>query len=246
MRNTILIILSILSLQIVAQEKITFKATDGLEITASTYFTNPKTAPLILLFHQAGWSRGEYNEIAPKLNKLGFNCIAVDLRSGGEVNGVINETNKRALLENKGTTYVDALIDINSAIDYATLNHKEAKKIIIWGSSYSAGLVLKVAGDRKDADAALAFSPAEYYEKLGKPADWIAQSAKNIKVPVFITSAKLEKKKWWTISEQIPSKDLAYYMPQKMGKHGSRALWSEFSCSEDYWKSVTEFLEVIK
>ena len=246
MKKSILIIFSVLSLQLVAQEKNSFKASDGLEITASTYFSHPKTAPLILLFHQAGWSRGEYNEIAPQLNELGFNCIAVDLRSGGEVNGVINETSKRAILENKGTTYVDALVDINSAIDYVKLNHKEAKKIIIWGSSYSAGLVLKVAGDRKDVDAALAFSPAEYYEKLGKPADWIAQSAKNIKVSVFITSTKLEKNKWWAISEQIPSKYLAYYMPQKMGKHGSRALWSKFSCSDDYWKSVKEFLEVIK
>lgn len=246
MKNIILFLFAILTFQLKAQQIKTFKASDGLEITASLYMDNPKTAPLILLFHQAGWSRGEYNEIAPKLNKLGFNCIAVDLRSGGEVNGIINETNKRALLENKGTSYVDALVDINSAIDYAKLNHKEASKLIIWGSSYSAGLVLKVTGDRKDVNAALAFSPAEYYYKLGRPKDWVTKSAKNIKVPVFITSTKLEKNKWWSIAEVIPSSNKAYFLPTKLGKHGSRALWNKYSDSQEYWTAVKEFLDIIK
>jgi len=74
-------------------ETITFPSKDGLTITADTYITNPDNkTPFIVLFHQAGWSRGEYNEIAPKLNKLGFNCMAVDQRSGGSVNGIQNET----------------------------------------------------------------------------------------------------------------------------------------------------------
>jgi dienelactone hydrolase len=246
MKNSILIFLSILTFQLFSQEKITFKASDGLEITASLYITNPETSPLILLFHQAGWSRGEYNEIAPKLNKLGFNCIAIDQRSGGEVNGIINETYKRALLENKGTSYVDALVDLNSAINYARSNYKKAKKLIIWGSSYSAGLVLKIAGDRKDVDAVLAFSPGEYFAKLGRADDWIKKSAKNITIPTFITSAKLEKKKWWEIAEVIPASNKAYFLPTKLGKHGSRALWNKFSDSKEYWKAVEEFLEVIK
>ena len=45
-----------------------------------------------VLFHQAKYSRGEYFEVAPKLNKMGFNCLAVDLRSGGEINGIPNKT----------------------------------------------------------------------------------------------------------------------------------------------------------
>jgi hypothetical protein len=82
MKNLILILLITFSVQIKAQEKVSFKSSDGLEITADKYFTDSESAPLILLFHQAGWSRGEYNESAPKLNKLGFNCIAFAQRSG--------------------------------------------------------------------------------------------------------------------------------------------------------------------
>jgi len=56
---------------------------DDIKIITDSYIISedPKT-PVIVLFHQAGWSRGEYLEIAPKLNHLGFNCVAVDLRSG--------------------------------------------------------------------------------------------------------------------------------------------------------------------
>jgi len=246
MKNILTATFLLILFQVSAQKKITFKASDGLEVTADLYIENTDKAPLILLFHQAGWSRGEYKEIAPKLNKLGFNCIAFDQRSGEEVNGVINETYKRATEQKKGTNYVDALVDINSAIDYAKSKYKNAKKIIIWGSSYSAGLVLKVTGDREDVDAALAFSPGEYYNKMGKPKDWIRQSAKNISVPVFITSMKLEKKKWMPIANVIPSNNRAYFLPEKLGKHGSRALWSEFSDHKAYWKAVEEFLDVIK
>lgn len=245
MKNTLLILFIAFMFQAIAQEKITFKASDGLEITADLYMENPENSPLILLFHQAGWSRGEYKEIAPKLNKIGYNCIAIDQRSGGEINNVMNETSKRALLENKGTTYVDALVDLNSTIDYAKKMYPKASKLIIWGSSYSAGLVLKIAGERKDIDAALAFSPGEYYKKLGKPEDWVTQSAKNIKIPVFITSAKMERKDWWSIAEVIPAENKAYFLPTKLGKHGSRALWEKYTDHKEYWKAVKEFLEVL-
>jgi len=245
MKNVFTFLAFVIVLQVFGQKTTTFKATDGLEITADLYIANPVNSPLIILFHQAGWSRGEYKEIAPKLNKLGYNCIAIDQRSGETVNDIANETYKRAIEQNKGTTYVDAYVDINSAIDYAKANYKKAKKLIIWGSSYSAGLVIKAASERKDVDAVIAFSPGEYYSKLGKPKDWIQSTAKKITVPVWITSMKLEKKKWWDIAAEIPASNRAYFLPTKIGKHGSRALWKEFSDSAEYWKAVEEFLDVI-
>jgi len=67
---------------------ITFPSHEGVTITADLYITNEdKNIPFIVLFHQAGFSRGEYREIAPKLNKLGFNCMAIDQRSGDGVIG---------------------------------------------------------------------------------------------------------------------------------------------------------------
>ena len=242
---TLIICLLLLAFQGFSQKTITFKSLDKLEITADTYFTNPNDSPIIILFHQAGWSRGEYLEIAPKLNHLGFNCLAIDQRSGGEINEIANETYRRAVKQNLGTNYIDAEIDIVASIEFVKKTYPQSKKVIIWGSSYSAALVIKIAGDRNDLSAVLAFAPGEYFEDLGKPSDYVTQSAKNITIPIFITSAKEEKSNWWKIYEVIPSIGKDYFLPETKGQHGSRALWEKFPEHNNYWEAVTKFLKRI-
>ena len=46
-----------------AFKKIVFNSEDGLEITADLYLKNDESTPFIVLCHQAGGSRGEYQEI---------------------------------------------------------------------------------------------------------------------------------------------------------------------------------------
>ena len=225
---------------------IEFKAADGLTLSADLYAPHAKEAPFIVLFHQAGWSRGEYKEIAPKLNAMGFNCMAVDQRSGGKINGVVNQTNLRAKKLKKGTSYVDAMADVEAAIAYVKEKQKP-KKLIIWGSSYSSALVLRYAGTHPGAvDGVLSFAPGEYFEKLGQSKTWIQDAAKDIEVPVFITSAKAEKSNWANIYNSIKSKDKSSFLPTGDGQHGSRALWKKFPDHKNYWEAVTTFLKRFK
>lgn len=224
------------------REIVRFKSMDGLEVVGDLYMKHPATAPLIILFHQANYSRGEYIEIAPKLNGMGYNCLAVDLRSGGSVNDIQNITRQNAMKAMKETQYVDALPDMIAAIEYAEKNLAEGK-LIIWGSSYSAALALKLAGDMKEqVDAVLAFSPGEYFASQGKPRDYITSGAVNINQPAFITSGRDEKNNWWGIYVSIPSDEKQYYLPESAGNHGSRALWAKYPDSTGYWKAVSEFL----
>lgn len=226
-----------------ATKNVVFPSIDSLPITADLYMSHPQNAPFILLFHRAGWSRGEYLEIAPRLNKMGFNCMAVDLRSGGEVNNTVNLTASKALEEKKTTGYLDAIQDINAAIDFARKNFAKGK-LMLWGSSYSASLVLKIAGEYQHnvVDGVLAFSPGEYFVKFGKPANFIANSASNIKCPVFITSAKAERRRWMRIFNMIMRKDVSTYVPIEKGFHGSMALWKSSEGHRGYWLAVGKFL----
>jgi len=228
---------------VAGNNSLVFKSSDGLLISADRYA--PHTAentPLIVLFHQAGASRGEYNEIAPRLNKLGFNCIAVDLRSGEYSRGKDNETAIRASQQNLSTNYADALPDIIASLKYARKNYPHSK-IIAWGSSYSAALVLKVAGDFPQlVDGVLAFSPGEYFHHLGKSKTWIRNSAKNIKAPTFITSAKNEATDWAPLFDVIDARHKQGFIPETAGKHGSKALWKKQADSEAYWQAVITFL----
>lgn len=196
---------------------------------------------MIVLFHQAGYSRGEYRPIAPRLNQLGFNAIAVDARSGEAVNGVGNETAASACEGGKPTTYLDAQADLRAAV--AEARKRSQGKLIIWGSSYSSSLVL-VLGEELHADGVLAFSPGEYFDDLGKSKTWVADSAKSLTMPVFITSAKSEIGEWKPIAAGIAK--VTGFEPTTDGHHGSSTLWPTQPDNAAYWTAVTEFLATLK
>jgi pimeloyl-ACP methyl ester carboxylesterase len=142
--------------------------------------------------------------------------------------------------------YSDALPDVIAALQFARKHYPDSK-VIAWGSSYSASLVLKASGEHPElADAVLAFSPGEYFSHLGQSNTWIRDAARQIKVPVFIASAKDEAEKWQAIYDAIPAPEKMYFLPATPGRHGSRALWEKYDDSPAYWDAVTAFLEKFK
>ncbi|NOX48730.1 MAG: alpha/beta fold hydrolase [Chlorobi bacterium] len=219
---------------------IEFNSTDGLKITADLYQIEDANAPYIILFHQARYSRGEYREIAPKLNILGFNCIAVDQRSGDKVNGVINETHSRAIEKGLPTEYTDAFPDLVASLLYVKENFKPTKTIV-WGSSYSSALVFVLAAKYPDdVDGVLSFSPGDYFSIDGR---LVSDFAKEVSCPVFITSAKNEQESWQPIYDNLSVKEKSFFLPDTKGFHGSKALWEENEGNQRYWKAVEGFLK---
>jgi dienelactone hydrolase len=217
-----------------AWETVKFPSVDELAITADLYVVD-ESKPYILLCHQAGYSRGEYREIAVKLNALGFNCMAIDQRSGSKTNGVENETVKGAMRANLSRQYPDAEQDIIASIDY--LQKSVKKSIIIWGSSYSAALVLKVGNENDKVSAIISFSPGEYINGTN-----IAEAANGISVPLFVTSSKSEGPDVTTLLAGVIGDHKVQFMPAGKGKHGSKALWSENEGHEEYWEALKAFL----
>ncbi len=220
------------------KKKIEFKSLDGLLITADLYFNGDTNKKFILLFHQAASSRGEYNKTALQLYKMGFNSMAIDQRSGQEINRIVNQTAKRAFKKNFKTHYLSAEMDISSAIEYAKKKLK-VKRLLLWGSSYSASLVLKIAGEAKyKYTGVVAFSPGEYFGK----SNFITNYAQKIQVPVWITCAKREIKRTRKLFNVIPSKKKIFFQPKNQGAHGSKALWKNNPGYKQYRKSLYRFL----
>ena len=218
-------------------ETLSFQAGDGLEVTADFYRVSNGKAPLVVLFHQAGSSRGEYKDIAPRLNQLGYAALAVDQRSGRADGGIDNQTAARAKKAGLPTGYADALPDMKAAIEHA--RGLTGGPIVIWGSSYSASLVLKLAGDGEPVSAILAFSPGEYFSDSSA----IRKAASGIEAPTFITSARNETGQWKAIFDAIPNADKQGFVPPVAGRHGSSALKrSQGKNAEPYWKAVEAFL----
>ncbi|MBI3500266.1 MAG: dienelactone hydrolase family protein [Bacteroidetes bacterium] len=217
-------------------QKISFPASDGLVVTADLYLVSD-SLPYMILCHQAGYSRAEYAETASKFCHLGYNCLAVDARSGNEVNGVKNETAALAVQKKKPATYLDAEKDILAAIDYAY--NKSGKKVFLVGSSYSASLALKIAATNKKVKAVMAFSPGEYFGTKLKLKDAIA----NLSVPVFVTSAKEEAQDVTTLISDVKSKIKNQFVPTSKGKHGSSCLWKDNPGYHEYWFAIMLFVK---
>lgn len=211
-----------------------------MEVTADLYVAGASGAPLIILYHMADSSRGEYLDIAPRLNRLGFTCLAVDQRSGYEEKGVRNLTMEDAREKGKGLSYSAAYIDVESALAYA----KETLKppaIILWGSSYSSDHVLVAAAQHPgDVAAVLSFSPGGYssYGDL-----FLDDYVSRVSCPVFMTSAVSEAARSRNYFDKIPGSDKVFFLPSKgEGEHGSPALWSSCDAQAEYWDAVKAFL----
>ncbi|GAB4283547.1 MAG: hypothetical protein Kow0068_08440 [Marinilabiliales bacterium] len=237
MKRIILFLLLFPVIGIYSQEIVTFPSEDGLTVTAYDYEVDPKL-PYIVLFHQARSSKGEYKDIAIKLLKLGYNCLAVDLRSGESCNYVPNETASLAKQEGKPTSYLDAKQDIKAAIDWAY--KKSNKDVIIFGSSYSASLSLIIGKDHPHVKAVVAFSPGEYF----KPQIVVQDELKGFTKPVFVTSSLPESKYITELMKYVPKEVKTIFQPQGgEGEHGAKCLWKTSETSKEYWLALMLFFK---
>lgn len=224
-------------------QTVSFPASDGLRVYADFYSGHSKRSPLIILYHQAGFSKGEFRNIAPRLVDLGFNVLAVDLRSGDMVNQVTNLTKKEALKQGKSTAFQDVIPDLEASFDYAK-NHIKSRKIIYWGSSYSASLGFYMAAKYpKDYKALIAYSPGDYFKIENKT---ISEFAKDVQIPVYTSSARNEEAAWKPIYESVTSKKQFYIPARTTGHHGTMALSSFYDDSEENWQAIIPFLKTLR
>jgi dienelactone hydrolase len=231
---------SILASSACAQRPASFVAADGLKIHAGYYPAPGNSAPIILLFHQAGSNHWEYAPIAPRLVSAGFSCLAVDQRAGGDMSGHKNLT---AAQLSHPSDYLGALKDLEAALAWAR-KENPSRKVIVWGSSYSASLVFLLAAKHPGEIAGLlAFSPGEYFEDK----HMIRDAAASVDIPVFIDSAKDSEEESTARSIFNPvadTKDKVQFIPQIAGVHGSSTLREDRNPrgAAENWNAVLAFL----
>ena len=217
---------------------IQFPSLDSLPITANYYHTNDSATP-ILLCHQARWNKYEYDSIALVLQAAGYNCLALDQRSGGFMEEQwANETFLKAQQQDLPTDYLSAEQDIIAGINY--LKSRSQKAIIIWGSSYSSTLALYHGLKDPAIKAVISFSPGDYFrEQKGS----LIPLLKQTQTPFFITSSKEEAAEIAKLLEgKVRSAQQVHFIPKGEGNHGARALWQKHKDHPEYWTALHDFL----
>jgi dienelactone hydrolase len=217
-------------------QEVSFDAASGKKVYADLYAAPKKATAVVLMFHQAHSSAAEYYVIAPMVNRLGFDGLAVDQRSGGDMYG----KNRTADQYSGSPSYMDAYADIEAALKWA--ESQGYKKIIAWGSSYSASFMFRLASEHKDIAAVIAFSPGEYFDQdKGIVAKW----ASGVSVPVMAVCQESEKPDVTAILNSKPAgaAPRTLYCDDK-AIHGSSTLRVDKNPqgAGEYRKDVEEFL----
>jgi dienelactone hydrolase len=212
------------------------KAADGVTVHATRYPAERARA-VVLLFHQANGSAAEYKAIAPRLAALGYEVLATDQRSGGDLFG----PNRTVNANGRSSDFLSAEPDLDAALAWA---RQRELPVIVWGSSYSAALVFRLAARHPgDIAALVAFSPGEY---LGRP-DAVRSAARQLSLPIFAAAASdpEEQAALRTIVDAAPSQTETAYLPSTGGIHGSSTLDASRNPTgaDAAWISVTEFLK---
>jgi dienelactone hydrolase len=212
---------------------------DDVEIRGDLYALpgeKAESSPVVLLFHQAGSNRGEYAEIAPRLNALGFHALAIDQRSGGERWGFKNLTVEKL---GNSTSYLAALPDLAAALKWKD-EAGYTGKTVVWGSSYSAALVFLLAAEHDEIDAILSFSPGEY---LGERKDEVRRAARKVSKPVLVLTPADEEDRARPIVDVIAGEDRQLVIPDE-AVHGSSMLVPDRNPgAEQIWPAVGAFLK---
>jgi len=224
-----------------APQPVALKAADGVTVYGTWYPTPTRPKAVILLFHQAGSSKGEYAGIAPQLVRKGYAALAIDQRSGGGMYGP-NRTADALAASGKGADrdYLSALPDMEAALAWAGTR---GAPVILWGSSYSASLVFLLAASAKDkVRGVIAFSPGEYFDDKSM----VERAAAKIEVPVFVDQANTPEEiaEGKAIVKAVASTDREQFIP-RTGIHGSSTLNASKNPggAEENWRAVMSFLK---
>lgn len=228
------------SAQLIRKSEIRYPASDGLSITADRYFGS-EAYPYILLFHQELSSRAEYDSIAYRFVKMKYNCLSVDLRSGASYDFTDNQTAKRARSRDVSRDLRSSERDILASIEVA--DSLSGQPVILLGSSASATLCLKVAGDHPNVTAVLAFSPGEFF----RPDLELRNVVSGLDKPVFYACSKEEIPYLLEIfSEMNPS---MVTMPRDLEKNefrGTDMLRPENPLHDQLWLSLLLFIKSLQ
>jgi pimeloyl-ACP methyl ester carboxylesterase len=222
--------------------EVRFDAPDGAKLHADIHpgAAGPG-APVLLLFHQGGGdARGEYAPIIPQLLTHGFNVVAVDLRGGGDRFGTPNRTVDN--WKGQKVTYCDEYADVHAALRYLDTTELTGKRVL-WGSSYTGALVIRLAAEHPSAVAGvIAFSPAARGPMEScRPELYVDR----ITVPLLVVRAKAEVAALVDDLQRLVERRGGTFHVAVPGAHGSSALVSSRVGDnvEETWSVVWRFLE---
>ena len=139
-----------------AAQAIEFETRDGVLIRGTLTPTGEQGAPAVILVHQFGSNRSDWDELGPILNRRGYSTLAYDIRGMGEstelAGGGLVDTSA-------GAAYLDAFpLDTEAAAELLR-SELDPSAIGVVGASVGSNTAFVASGSGFDLDGAVALSP---------------------------------------------------------------------------------------
>ena len=236
MKKILILLLAALSGNLAAQQEVSFLTADSITIFADRYHVND-SLPYVVLFHQQDASRGEFDETAPKIIKMGYNVLAVDLRYGDEINYKPNRTAFTARRNGSYARMKDIEFDITASVQY--LESIGVNEMVLAGSTFSGTM----GKNNPFVKGVIAFSPGEYF----MPYFRLEEVTNDYNKPVLVTCTQSEKPYVEELIRNIPADFITLFSPDYGdGVPGSKALWENNPTHQEYWLAILIYFRNLK
>lgn len=145
-------------------EKVKLLTSDGIEIIGDFYQTKNKNDTAIIMLHMMPTDRSSWKNFAMKLQKDGFQSLAIDLRGHGES---INQNNKTLNYQKfSDAEHQDSILDIEAAAKFFLRKGLKLNQILLIGASIGANLALEFQAENPLIKGVILLSPGLNYRGI--------------------------------------------------------------------------------
>lgn len=142
-------------------KKVILKTEDGVEIHGNYFEAENKDAPAVVLLHMMPALKESWMEFQKKLQKAGFQSLAIDERGHGE--SILKDREKIDFMDFSDKEQREKILDLEGAIKFFEDLGISAEKISIVGASIGANLALWYQSEHSEIKATILLSPGLSY-----------------------------------------------------------------------------------
>jgi lysophospholipase len=134
---------------------------DNVKIAADIYSVeNPKG--WLVLAHMMPATKESYNDLAEKLQGLGYESIAIDLRGHGE-----SDAGPNGFAKFSDEEHQKSILDLEAAVEHLATSRKATRdKVVFVGASIGANLSLQYISEHPEFKTAILLSPGLNYRGI--------------------------------------------------------------------------------
>ena len=137
------------------------KTSDEVEIAGDFYPAAEKASPAVVLLHMMPSNKEGWREFALKLNRAGFQCLAIDLRGHGESQGGPN-----GYREFSNEDHRSSIEDVSAAAEFFLSREVPLESVSLCGASIGANLSLWFQSEHPETRAGVLLSPGLSYHGI--------------------------------------------------------------------------------